>query len=237
MSFPSSTASSTTIDSIMNQSQETNDPSFTSLKDEHEDLASIRMSEEDGFLTGKTLYRSSQSRPMHRYVLWIKYLLVALVWIASIAAAVYISRQKSREHYGLADIFDTELYPVQSAIEVQKVRFLGNLEFDENGTLIETLWDSNAPRYTGEPSDELDARWKSLFRVDGVDLRGVEAETIRGKTYEKPGGWSIVGIDVFHQLHCLNMLRQGLRRDYYTKHDPEPAYTVHLSDTPQNHRG
>lgn len=26
--------------------------------------------------------------------------------------------------------------------------------------------------------------------ADGVDLRGGEADTIRGTTYEKPGGWS-----------------------------------------------
>lgn len=39
--------------------------------------------------------------------------------------------------------------------------------------------------------------------VDGIDLRGVEAQTIRGKTFEKPGGWSIVSLDVFHQIHCL----------------------------------
>lgn len=53
---------------------------------------------------------------------------------------------------------------MQSALEVQKIRFSGNLIFDDNGTLIEQFWDHDSPKYTGEPSDELDARWKDLFR-------------------------------------------------------------------------
>lgn len=39
--------------------------------------------------------------------------------------------------------------------------------------------------------------------ADGVDLKGDEAGWIQGTTIEKPGGWSIVSVDVFHQLHCL----------------------------------
>lgn len=86
--------------------------------------------------------------------------------------------------------------------------------------------------------------------ADGVDLRGEDANSVQGKTVEKPGGWSIVSIDVFHQLHCLvilrpvivfgwqghdlinlltqNMLRQAIRPDYYTRHDAEPTYTTHI---------
>ncbi|KAH8702422.1 hypothetical protein BGW36DRAFT_424698 [Talaromyces proteolyticus] len=87
---------------------------------------------------------------------------------------------------------------VQPAIEVQKIRFVGTLDFAENSTLIQTFWDPNAPRYTGEPSDESDARWHSLYQAsDGVDLRG-------------------------------DMLRQALRPDYYTRHYPESSYTTHI---------
>ncbi|GMG43100.1 unnamed protein product [Aspergillus oryzae var. brunneus] len=57
---------------------------------------------------------------------------------------------------------------VQPAIEIQRVRFEGTLDFDENSTLIQTFWDPDSPRYTGEPSDELDARWKSLYRGKSV---------------------------------------------------------------------
>ncbi|KAH8427286.1 oxidase ustYa family protein [Aspergillus melleus] len=200
-------------------------------KDEinEEDSLSIKASEDDDFLSGETLTRGPVSDPSSRYLPWLKYLLLGIAWTSSIVTAVLITSRKSRDCGGLARVYDTELGPIQSAIKVHKVRFSGNLEFDDNGTLVETYWDGQAPRYTGEPSDELDERWRSLIRADGVDLRGGEADTVRGTTYEKPGGWSLVGIDVFHQLHCLNLLRQGLRPDYYTKHDDEPAYTIHIN--------
>ncbi|KAK1141023.1 hypothetical protein N8T08_009596 [Aspergillus melleus] len=150
-------------------------------KDEidEEDSLSIKASEDDDFLSGETLTRGPVSDPSSRYLPWLKYLLLGIAWTSSIVTAILITG------------------PIQSAIKVHKVRFSGNLEFDDN--------------------------------ADGVDLRGGEADMIRGPTYEKPGGWSLVGIDVFHQLHCLNLLRQGLRPDYYTKHDDEPAYTIHIN--------
>jgi hypothetical protein len=36
-----------------------------------------------------------------------------------------------------------------------------------------------------------------------MDLIGDEAKTIVGTTYQKPGGWWVQGVEVFHQLHCL----------------------------------
>lgn len=41
------------------------------------------------------------------------------------------------------------------------------------------------------------------FKADGVDLEGSEANAIRGKTIQKPSGHWLVGVDGFHQIHCL----------------------------------
>lgn len=89
----------------------------------------------------------------------------------------------------------------------------------------------------------------SVITADGVDLKGEEATTVTGKTLQKPGGWWLVGVDVFHQLHCLvnlspekktfrllvdslvkNFIRQGLRPNYYTPQDPEPIHSIHLGE-------
>jgi hypothetical protein len=58
---------------------------------------------------------------------------------------------------------DCSLGSVQPAIEVEKVRFSGTLEFDNNSTLISTYWNPSAPKYTGEPSEELDDLWNALI--------------------------------------------------------------------------
>ncbi|KAJ5114124.1 hypothetical protein N7456_002658 [Penicillium angulare] len=170
-----------------------------------DDRNSLRASEEEkGFLSGSILEGSQQPLSNDFYRKWAGHLLFTVIWVTSLFAAVIMLRYDGNHvKVDPVNIFDTEL--------------------------LEKFWDPDSPKYTGEPSDELDARWLDLFKVDGVDLHGTEADTIRGQTFEKPGGWSIVGIDVFHQLHCLNMLRQGLRRDYYTEHDEEPAYTVHMN--------
>lgn len=43
-----------------------------------------------------------------------------------------------------------------------------------------------------------------LRAVDGVDLIGDEAQSVVGKTLQKPiGGWWLVGVDGFHQIHCV----------------------------------
>ncbi|KAJ9485798.1 hypothetical protein VN97_g7570 [Penicillium thymicola] len=208
--------------------QENNSRDYVSSEHEGGDRSILKVSEEDGFLLDGILEQPSSNSFCRK---WLGHLIFTAIWIISLLIAVILLRHDGNqaEVVGLAGVFDTELRPMQSALEVQKIRFSGNLIFDDNGTLIEQFWDHDSPKYTGEPSDELDARWKDLFRVDGVDLHGTEADTIRGQTFEKPGGWSIVGVDVFHQLHCLNMLRQGLRRDYYTEHDEEPAYTIHMN--------
>ncbi|KAJ5186109.1 hypothetical protein N7491_006020 [Penicillium cf. griseofulvum] len=174
---------------------------------------------EDGFISEEKRHRSTQACSRQWYMLWVKCVLLATAWIISIFIASCISAQRQGCE-ALSSVVPTELQSVQTAIELQKVRF--------SGTLIATYWDPETPRYTGEPSEELDARWHALIQPDGVDLRGEDADSVQGKTFEKPGGWSIVSIDVFHQLHCLNMLRQAIRPDYYTKHDPEPAYTTHI---------
>ena len=54
-----------------------------------------------------------------------------------------------------------------------------------------------------EGSRRLTNSFSDFHTADGVDLKDDEAREIRGKTIEKDGGWWLVGIDVFHQIHCL----------------------------------
>lgn len=50
-----------------------------------------------------------------------------------------------------------------------------------------------------------------------------------GKTFQKPnGGWSLVGVDAFHQLHCVYMLYKGLHQDYFDLRDTPEDIATHL---------
>ncbi|KAJ8093851.1 hypothetical protein PM082_009715 [Marasmius tenuissimus] len=61
---------------------------------------------------------------------------------------------------------------------------------------------NDTTEYVGGPSPELDRRWDDLYRFPTIRIPS------------DPDNY-IVALDVFHQVHCLNMLRKGLRPDYY----------------------
>ncbi|KAI8633233.1 hypothetical protein F5Y19DRAFT_471501 [Xylariaceae sp. FL1651] len=107
-----------------------------------------------------------------------------------------------------------------------EIRFSGALTYDENGTLFnehtpgEKLW-------VGEPSPEIDATWDSLEDVFYVLLDGDEADKVRDHTILENGYW-LTGLDVFHQLHCLDTLRRGLHPEYYPIQASPRTERLHL---------
>ncbi|KAJ5959318.1 uncharacterized protein N7479_006468 [Penicillium vulpinum] len=98
-----------------------------------------------------------------------------------------------------------------------------------NGTL------GHPSEFTGDPSPELDAVWDKWAYVkyasippkEFLKLPGADPEAAR-LTPEYGGGY-IGFLEISHQLHCLNMMRQAMNQDYYNNPDfPEqqaPVFT------------
>ncbi|KIJ65394.1 hypothetical protein HYDPIDRAFT_110449 [Hydnomerulius pinastri MD-312] len=84
-------------------------------------------------------------------------------------------------------------------------------------TLFHDVWDPSI--YNGPPSPELDEAWDALFLNGILQLPKSQAALLPNKTTPIPGNEEnyIVTLDVFHQLHCLNMVRQAFHQDYYTE--------------------
>ncbi|KAI9832805.1 MAG: hypothetical protein M1819_004025 [Sarea resinae] len=75
--------------------------------------------------------------------------------------------------------------------------------------------------YLGPPTDEGDAAWLALYNDHGLSqISAEEASLLPNATVEVPEnpGSYIIGLDVFHQLHCLNRLRRKL---YPARYNPE----------------
>jgi hypothetical protein len=77
-------------------------------------------------------------------------------------------------------------------------------------------------RFRGNPSQEIDDAWDEITYAEGglVRLNQDEVERVNASEFaaeytEDMGGGYIAGIEVFHQLHCLNMLRQATYWEYY----------------------
>ncbi|KAF2245941.1 hypothetical protein BU26DRAFT_607235 [Trematosphaeria pertusa] len=73
--------------------------------------------------------------------------------------------------------------------------------------------------YMGWPTDKKDELWTDLYRYMPVRVPKTEAHRLPNKTaHLTVDGWEedyMVGIDVFHQLHCLNVLRRSFYPQRY----------------------
>ncbi|KAL1958761.1 hypothetical protein VTO42DRAFT_3880 [Malbranchea cinnamomea] len=88
--------------------------------------------------------------------------------------------------------------------------------------------------YMGPPTPEVDAAWAKLYENGIVQIPRSDAKRLDNKTIPIPDspGYYPVGIDVFHQLHCLNMLRRRIwaaeLESYAKVVDPEMMEMRHI---------
>lgn len=83
-------------------------------------------------------------------------------------------------------------------------------------------------KFRGSPSQDIDDAWAEitypnggLVRLSKDQLDRVNASEYAAEYTEEMGGGYIAGIEVFHQLHCVNMLRQATYMDYYLPRNKE----------------
>ncbi|ESK82890.1 hypothetical protein Moror_1378 [Moniliophthora roreri MCA 2997] len=88
--------------------------------------------------------------------------------------------------------------------------------------------------YREKPSPEVDKAWEDLYAFQLTKISKREADQLVNKTTRltyDPDHY-LVELDVFHQLHCLNMIRKTLHSDYYksmkTDEVEDPATTDHV---------
>ncbi|OLN87595.1 hypothetical protein CCHL11_10099 [Colletotrichum chlorophyti] len=89
--------------------------------------------------------------------------------------------------------------------------------------------------YKGKPTPDLEAKWKDLWYYGSFDLPDMylpalnkSADGIGGNGWARTkSGNLLAGLEVFHNLHCLNLMRQYAHRDEYDYSD-DPAF--HGSD-------
>lgn len=83
--------------------------------------------------------------------------------------------------------------------------------------------DASLPLYFGKPSHAIDAAWRALmqFEYPAVSEEEISLNSALsfGPNDRHPAtGKYHIALDVFHSLHCLNMVRKELDKDYYGVH-------------------
>ncbi|KAI0073073.1 hypothetical protein K474DRAFT_1603983 [Panus rudis PR-1116 ss-1] len=131
-------------------------------------------------------------------------------------------------------VYPQVLYsPAQEALEYEPKTF--SMGFGSKKTI-----------YQGPPSNETDKAWDDLYNRHGLSkIPKWQARLLPNKTLPIPGDeeYYAVGLAVFHQLHCLNIMRKGLSPEYYTDPVtgaiagiPKDEWSDHLSHCVDNIR-
>ncbi|CAG8960186.1 hypothetical protein HYFRA_00010665 [Hymenoscyphus fraxineus] len=117
------------------------------------------------------------------------------------------------------------------------------IDLDES-TKNHTLWgdDENTSIYIQDPSPEVDAAWNLIAADSSAIITVNSEEAVRlGRDpkviVKAPPEWGFgndaypAQVDVFHEIHCLNMLRKEMWWDYYFRPrygNPENADYLHV---------
>ncbi|KAH8813463.1 hypothetical protein DL96DRAFT_1472591, partial [Flagelloscypha sp. PMI_526] len=86
-------------------------------------------------------------------------------------------------------------------------------------------------KYQGTSSD-VDQAWHDLYNYGLMRISKKQAALLPNKTTAIPGDEDhyIIGLHVFHDLHCLNAVRQAIFNDHYHKYNmSKSGDMIHLS--------
>ncbi|PYH63537.1 oxidase ustYa family protein [Aspergillus vadensis CBS 113365] len=98
--------------------------------------------------------------------------------------------------------------PLVGLVEYEDVRFQGDLH------------DVNP--WKGAPSPALDEAWENITHISADDMLRMKKPLTQVKAPPALGDGYVGGIEVFHQLHCLNLVRQYTYYDYYMQPENQP---------------
>ncbi|KAL3424515.1 hypothetical protein PVAG01_03796 [Phlyctema vagabunda] len=109
-----------------------------------------------------------------------------------------------------------------SLIQLEQRRFRYPVDFRIEDGSEYLVTEPGDITYTGKPSPEIDRAWHELIWGRYFSISEEEANHLWGDQVEayrdrERSGFT-GGFDMFHQLHCLNQIRQALHRDYYPEH-------------------
>ncbi|KAI2882010.1 hypothetical protein CBS11852_9738 [Aspergillus niger] len=194
------------------------------LEDRQSEERLISSFDEENFLKDNRSPGARRSR-------WCQYqpngTLILSVWTLFLfIASAYLWSTIARHRKTVAACQSDDFLPIDSPA-LEAVKNTGHIEkFD--GSFAKP----NA--FKGPPSPAIDAAWDDItyasggvINVDEQTLRHINASEYSVGLADELGGGYMGSVEVLHQLHCLNMLRQASYEDYY-KDKPGP-----WEDSPQ----
>ncbi|KAK0476495.1 hypothetical protein IW261DRAFT_1367875 [Armillaria novae-zelandiae] len=101
----------------------------------------------------------------------------------------------------------------------------------ENEVKVFTVGREEKTIYQGFDA-ETDRAWGDLYNHTLLKIPKSQAALLPNKTYPIYGedGYYLAGLDVFHQLHCLHVIRHALYKDHFDDPHANPEHVSHCVD-------
>ncbi|KAK3627549.1 hypothetical protein LTR56_019133 [Elasticomyces elasticus] len=179
-----------------------------------------------------------QSRKWYNSSVWLFFTIGLLCLIIGQNAFLYFAA------CGYEDGFQTDIAFLKPFIKLHHTRFAGPIHATADGNTMhvpEPALDAKGRRFTGTPSEDIDAAWHDLIYGRYVAFTPAEIKKLnsdtgvpellplqKSKYVDEATNTSLVpeagyygGPDMLHSLHCLNGIRKHLDMDYYKASMPE----------------
>ncbi|KAK4890133.1 hypothetical protein LTR27_011125 [Elasticomyces elasticus] len=179
-----------------------------------------------------------QSRKWYTSSAWLFFTIGLLCIIIGQNAFLYFAA------CGYEDGFQTDIAFLKPSIKLHHTRFAGAIRATADGNTMhvpEPALDAKGRRFTGTPSEDIDAAWHDLTYGRYVAFTPAEVKKLnsdtgvpellplqKSKYIDEATNTSLVpeegyygGPDMLHSLHCLNGIRKHLDMDYYKASMPE----------------
>ncbi|KAI4248949.1 MAG: hypothetical protein LQ352_005799 [Teloschistes flavicans] len=172
-------------------------------------------------------YIEPPKRKMSTYLPWITHILYLTI-IFSIST-FFILRSKSISAMECTRRENTWSPALPAVLPYRSVFFNGTLDYPSP--------------WRGTPSPSLDAAWETIVRMESMEAFSISEEEYLKLGHpldenvvrldENQGGGIFAGLEVYHQMHCLNLIRQYTYPEYYrnrsvTFTDPPELLRTHV---------
>ncbi|KAF8988495.1 hypothetical protein BDQ17DRAFT_1434991 [Cyathus striatus] len=131
--------------------------------------------------------------------------IVILLLLSVLANVVLVAILISNVHVAEHCLTSLQRYsPAQDVIQQKEIKFTIGAGDD-------------IPIYEQEPSPEVDEAWVKLYEFSIIVVNSEEMTLLPNFTEPLPENPQLgaISLDVFHQLHCLNMIRKIIQSEYY----------------------
>ncbi|KAH8649206.1 hypothetical protein BX600DRAFT_502651 [Xylariales sp. PMI_506] len=172
----------------------------------------------------------------HRYAL--PWCLTAILGCINLVLTIWLytlsQTHGERVAHSYANGFRTEFAAARQHVELVETVFNGGPSFREDGSVY--IPHPDRVRYIGDPRryPEVDSNWEKLIEGRYFRITEVEAQESFGDSYKdywdaEAGGY-VIGLDLFHTLHCVNHLRRAYYPEIYkgdSRNKPPETIEIH----------